>query len=86
MRAREIEKWLVKVLHDGATELVDAEIAKHIVEMWQRHIEREAGYRRHDIEEAAVTLPILRARALAQEKARASAAPANGSQSSPKSA
>jgi hypothetical protein len=71
MRAREIEKWLVKVLHDGATELVDAEIAKHIVEMWRRHIEKEASFGQHGIKEAAVTLPILRARAEASERARA---------------
>jgi hypothetical protein len=35
MQAHEIEKWLVKVLEHGATELVDAEIAKHIVRVFQ---------------------------------------------------
>jgi hypothetical protein len=35
MRANEIKDWLVKVLEHGATELVDAEIAKHIVRVFE---------------------------------------------------
>ncbi len=33
MRAKEIEKWLAKVLEHGATDMVDAQVAKHVVRM-----------------------------------------------------
>lgn len=35
MRADEIKSWLVKVLEHGATDLVDAEIAKHVVRVFE---------------------------------------------------
>lgn len=35
MRAREIEKWLAKVLAQGATEIADAEVAKHIARVFE---------------------------------------------------
>ena len=35
MRAREIEKWLAKILEHGAVEMADAEVARHIARVWQ---------------------------------------------------
>lgn len=35
MQAHEIKDWLVKVLEHGATDLVDAEIAKHVVRVFE---------------------------------------------------
>jgi hypothetical protein len=88
MRASEIRKWLVHVLRDGATELVDAEVATHIVRIFEllerahQNFPREQqecmrqlfGYD-HTPHEMAVTMGLLRARA-AQLADAASPAPA----------
>lgn len=82
MRAREIEKWLVKVLHDGATELVDAEVARHIARvfdllerMQQKFRPKETSYDLFGSEhvptgELSTSLSTLRARAAHTEKVR----------------
>jgi hypothetical protein len=76
MRASEIRQWLVHVLRDGATELVDAEVAKHIVRVYellegahqrfgrahQECLRELLGYD-HTPHEMAVTMSLLRARA-----------------------
>lgn len=81
MRAREIEKWLVKVLHDGATELADAEVARHVVRVFQLVEAMNQKLRPKDAREELTgyddktgeihtSLTLLRARAEATEKAR----------------
>lgn len=55
MRAREIEKWLAKTLSQGATEIADAEVARHIVRVFElanQAYERAGRYdREHGIHE-----------------------------------
>lgn len=81
MRAREIEKWLVKLLEHGATELADAEFARHTIRVFElverMQLKMRSKEARNELIgwddipcEMAMSATILRARAEANEKTR----------------
>ena len=90
MRAREIEKWLVKILADGAQELADAEVAKHVVRVFELVEAIDQRFRPKDAleelrgdyrtpSEISVGLALLRARAEGHERERVRREESSGS-------
>lgn len=80
MRAREIELWLAKILRHGAMELADAEVAHHVVRVWQLVEAMNQRMRPRDAREELLgwddrtgeihaSMALLRARAKASERA-----------------